>query len=103
LKNLSTSRNESRQIADNESLTLQLNAGQLTDWRSLDGVADVVSQSPVRSDEPEKKIMLVPYAAAKLRSTAFPHLDKSAKAAGISAISRYDLIMKATWKEERKY
>jgi hypothetical protein len=62
---------------------LQVNARKLTDWRSLDGVAEVVPQSPVRSDEPDEKIMLVPYAAAKLRITAFPRLEKSAKATGV--------------------
>ncbi len=62
---------------------LQVNVRKLTDWRSLDGVAEVVPQSPVCTDEPDEKIMLVPYAAAKLRITAFPQLEKSAKAAGV--------------------
>lgn len=59
---------------------LQVTARKLTAWRSLDGVAEVVPQSPVRSDEPEEKITLVPYAAAKLRITAFPQLEKTARA-----------------------
>ncbi len=59
---------------------LQVNARKLNSWRSLDGVAEIVPQSPVRSEEPEEKITLVPYAAAKLRITAFPQLQKSAKA-----------------------
>src|ERR1035437_2002182 len=58
---------------------LQVNARKLTNWRSLDGVAEVVPQSPVRSDELEEKISLVPYAAAKLRITAFPQLERPPK------------------------
>jgi hypothetical protein len=64
-------------------IKLQVSARKLTDWRSPDGVADVVPQSPVFSDGPDEKIMLVPYAAAKLRITSFPQLEKSVKAAGV--------------------
>jgi hypothetical protein len=31
-----------------------------------------VPESPVTSDQPEETITLIPYAAAKLRITAFP-------------------------------
>jgi hypothetical protein len=55
-------------------LKLQVNARKLTEWRAIDGVADPVPQSPIHSNEPEEKITLVPYAAAKLRITAFPQL-----------------------------
>jgi hypothetical protein len=41
----------------------------------VDGVAEPVPKSPVASSEPEENISLVPYAAAKLRITAFPHLE----------------------------
>ncbi len=51
---------------------LTVNARKLTGWRAIDGVADPVPQSPVTSDEAEERITLVPYAAAKLRITAFP-------------------------------
>jgi DUF1680 family protein len=54
---------------------LHVNARKLTHWRALDGVADPVPQSPVSSDQPEEKITLVPYAAAKLRITAFPQIN----------------------------
>lgn len=59
---------------------MQVNARKLTQWRSLDGVAEEVPQSPVHSDEAEEKVALVPYAAAKLRITAFPQLERIAKA-----------------------
>jgi hypothetical protein len=42
--------------------------------RAEDGVADPVPGSPVTSNEREETIKLIPYAAAKLRITAFPQL-----------------------------
>jgi hypothetical protein len=55
-------------------LKLQVTARKLPAWQAVDGVADSVPQSPVVSEEPEETITLVPYAAAKLRITAFPQL-----------------------------
>ncbi len=54
---------------------LRIPARKVTAWRSVDGVADPVPQSPLASEEPEEIIMLVPYGAAKLRITAFPRLQ----------------------------
>lgn len=51
---------------------LSVKARKLNDWRAEDGVANPLPQSPVVSDEPEETITLIPYAAAKLRITAFP-------------------------------
>jgi uncharacterized protein len=53
-------------------VNLKVKARKLTDWRAEDGVADAVPASPVSSDQPEETITLIPYAAAKLRITAFP-------------------------------
>jgi hypothetical protein len=53
---------------------LQVGARKIPGWQAVDGVAEAVPKSPVASLEPEEKISLVPYAAAKLRITAFPHL-----------------------------
>jgi uncharacterized protein len=53
---------------------LRVKARKLPSWLAVDGVADPVPQSPVLSNEPEESITLVPYAAAKLRITAFPQL-----------------------------
>jgi uncharacterized protein len=51
---------------------LSVKARKLNQWRAEDGVAGPVPQSPVESDQPEETITLIPYAAAKLRITAFP-------------------------------
>jgi hypothetical protein len=53
---------------------LQVKARKVPAWYAVDGAADPVPQSPVSSNEPIEKIILVPYAAAKLRITAFPEL-----------------------------
>ena len=53
---------------------LTVKARKLNPWRAEDGAAAPPPQSPVTSDEPEETITLVPYAAAKLRITAFPQL-----------------------------
>ncbi len=53
-------------------VTIAVMARKLNAWRAEDGVADSVAQSPVTSDQPEETITLIPYAAAKLRITAFP-------------------------------
>jgi hypothetical protein len=53
---------------------LSVKARKLNQWRAEDGVAGPVPQSPAESDQPEETITLIPYAAAKLRITAFPQL-----------------------------
>ena len=50
-------------------------ARKLPRWRALNGAAEPVPQSPVESSEPDETITLIPYAAAKLRITAFPYLN----------------------------
>ena len=55
-------------------MTLQVVARKVPSWRAEDGVANVVPQSPVVSEEAQETITLVPYGAAKLRITAVPHL-----------------------------
>jgi DUF1680 family protein len=56
----------------NAPVRLSVKARKLNDWRAEDGVANPLPQSPVSSDQPEETITLIPYAAAKLRITAFP-------------------------------
>jgi hypothetical protein len=58
--------------AKNTPVKLEVKGRKLPQWRAVDGVADPVPESPVTSDQPEETITLIPYAAAKLRITAFP-------------------------------
>lgn len=60
--------------AKDAPVKLHVKARKLTAWQAEDGTANLVPQSPVTSDEPEETITLIPYAAAKLRITAFPRL-----------------------------
>jgi DUF1680 family protein len=53
---------------------LEVKARKIPAWVAEDGVANPVPQSPVTTDQPEETVTLVPYAAAKLRITAFPEL-----------------------------
>jgi uncharacterized protein len=53
---------------------LHVKARKLTSWRAEDGCANPLPGSPVSSVQPEESISLVPYAATKLRITAFPQL-----------------------------
>ena len=50
----------------------QRQGAQVPEWRAEDGATNPLPQSPVISDQPEETITLIPYAAAKLRITAFP-------------------------------
>lgn len=58
------------------AVQLHVKARRVENWRAVDGAADPVPESPVRSDQPESTISLIPYAAAKLRITAFPQADE---------------------------
>lgn len=53
-------------------IRLSVKARKLTGWRAEDGAANPLPSSPVVSDQAEETITLIPYAAAKLRITAFP-------------------------------
>jgi len=54
------------------AVKLSAKARKVDDWRAEDGVASPLPQSPVTANQPESTITLIPYAAAKLRITAFP-------------------------------
>jgi uncharacterized protein len=54
---------------------LSVKARKLEQWRSEDGAALAPPQSPVTTQQPEETLALIPYAAAKLRVTAFPVVE----------------------------
>ena len=53
---------------------LSVKARKINEWRAEDG-AQPPPWSPAVSDQPEESITLIPYAAAKLRITAFPNCE----------------------------
>lgn len=62
----------------NIPLKLSVRARKYPAWVAEEGAANELPQGRVKSNEPEEMITLVPYAAAKLRVTAFPHLEATA-------------------------
>jgi DUF1680 family protein len=54
------------------AVRLTVPARKLPAWLAEDGVAAAPPQSPVSAGTPAENIPLIPYAAAKLRITAFP-------------------------------
>jgi DUF1680 family protein len=56
------------------ALKLEVKARRLPAWLGVDNVADPVPPSPIKTAQPEEIIGMIPYAAAKLRITAFPVL-----------------------------
>jgi DUF1680 family protein len=57
------------------AVTLVVPARKMDDWRAVDGVAPAPPLSPVHVNASDEELTLVPYAAAKLRVTAFPSLQ----------------------------
>ncbi len=61
-------------VRTSPGLTINVHASKVPAWRAIDGVADPMPESPVLPTEPLEILTLIPYAAAKLRITAFPQL-----------------------------
>jgi uncharacterized protein len=53
-------------------VTVDVDARLVPGWRAQDGAADPVPRAPAEAAGPRQTCKLVPYAAAKLRITAFP-------------------------------
>ena len=69
------------------SVKIVVPAHKVPSWRAEDGVAAAVPQSPVVSREAQESIELYPYAAAKLRITAFPvHQEQDAEPTAAGAM-----------------
>jgi hypothetical protein len=60
--------------ATGTGVRLEAQGRQVNAWRADDGAANPLPESPVASEEPEEPLTLLPYAAAKLRISAFPLL-----------------------------
>lgn len=56
---------------------LSVQARRFDPWVAEDGAANPVPRSPVSSSHSEEPLILIPYAAAKLRITAFPHIESA--------------------------
>ncbi|HEY3267428.1 MAG TPA: beta-L-arabinofuranosidase domain-containing protein [Armatimonadota bacterium] len=52
--------------------TITAKGRRIPNWGMHKGLADVLQQSPVRTDEPLEKLTLVPMGCARLRVSAFP-------------------------------
>ena len=59
------------------AVEIQVRGRRLLSWRSEDGVANPLPVSPVPSAEEPVELTLIPYAAAKLRITAFPKTSQT--------------------------
>jgi hypothetical protein len=53
-------------------LRVEVSGKRIPEWRTANGVADELPQSPTSNAEPIEKLVLCPYGAAKLRITVFP-------------------------------
>ena len=56
------------------AITLEVSAKPITNWLEAEGNAGYFPSQPATASGPAQKIQLVPYAAAKLRITAFPQI-----------------------------
>ncbi|HEX4947956.1 MAG TPA: beta-L-arabinofuranosidase domain-containing protein [Blastocatellia bacterium] len=62
--------------ADGAPLELKIKGRKLPEWKLVNGSAGPLPVSPVKSNEPEETLTLIPYGSAKLRVTVFPVLSR---------------------------
>jgi len=66
---------------DSVPLRIKARAKKISGWTlDKDGLVGKLHQSPVRSQEPEETITLIPMGAARLRITAFPRIGSGSDA-----------------------
>jgi uncharacterized protein len=51
---------------------IQVTGRKILQWKSEGGVTDPLPNGPISTETPRESLVLLPYAAAKLRITAFP-------------------------------
>ena len=56
-------------------VSLRARARPIPAWKMEDGLVGRMQQGPIRSDEPEESVILVPMGCAKLRIASFPKID----------------------------
>lgn len=64
-------------------VTMTVRARKVPEWRADDGAANPLPQSPISTNQADETIILVPYAAAKLRITAFPQCGSGSESKSI--------------------
>lgn len=62
--------------AKDAPVVLTVRGRKVPTWRAEDSIADPLPASPVKTEERQEQLSLIPYAAAKLRITAFPQVAK---------------------------
>jgi len=59
-------------VVNGSPVELRARARRIPNWRMKDGLAGAMQSGPVRSEEPEEKVILIPMGCARLRISAFP-------------------------------
>jgi hypothetical protein len=62
---------------DSEPVQIGVKGRRVPEWQMVENVAAPPPEGPVASAQPDETLTLVPYAAAKLRITAFPELKNA--------------------------
>jgi len=61
-------------------ITLSMRARRIPDWTLVNQTADVLRESPIRTDAPAERITMIPLGCARLRMSCLPVVARSADA-----------------------